>query len=193
MTGVKLRIDPLLKGLLLIMLFVCCNSRHTGLTDSAVFESLSSNEMPNSITIKALNLSEDMGIVSSKNDEIMVFIYSDSKNLLKGKHTFTATDSIQTFPLQFVPDSNVVYKLVLIEEDSDRSVAQLNEVVKNNLDSLQLFYNLRNYTKIRSVLSDDDILYISDVKNINAQTLIPIQGIHKVDKYHYLISFGIHD
>ncbi len=137
--------------------------------------------------INAINLSEDMNLLASGNDEIFVFLYSDtdSTSELKMMMEFTFSKSSKKDSVEIDFNIDDITTGVLIEEDSDRSINELEQIVAHHRDSLKTYYHKTQYKKIEKILGDDDVLYIGP---INKDTTI-IEGIHKVDRYKYLISF----
>lgn len=144
-------------------------------------------------TIEAINLSEDMSIVSSKNDEICFFIYQNTDSGFKQpsiyRHNaiYDKTHYIHSFRITQPSLKSVT--LVMIEEDSDRSIQVIDSIVANNLDSLKVFHIKEDYTNIRRILGDDDVLSMVELPEITTQTRYSIFGIHKMDKYEYAVTF----
>lgn len=143
--------------------------------------------------ITAINLSEDMSIISSKNDEIYYIIYqqNDSSKIPFSLYTFSTVfdqnHQIDSFSLDTLSVDNTT--LVMVEEDSERDIYTLDSIVKQNLDSLNTFFINEDYTKIRSILGDDDILSIKHFPTIDSTIQYQINHIHKMDKYEYSIHF----
>ena len=101
-----------------------------------------------SITLKALNLSEDMSRLSTKNDELNLLIYPIANDSIKPvisstRKTVYLSDSIQTV----IPFTEQVL-LVVIEEDHDVPFANISEMVRLNFDSLQNAFDQKDYNKI---------------------------------------------
>ena len=143
-------------------------------------------------TIEAVNLSEDMSVLSSQNDEIIVLFFnpSDSTDVpTRGQiaaNIFTKKSDHFSFEL----DSNLsdTFVSVMIEEDSDAVSERIDSLVRHNIDSLTSYFEKNDYTQIRTILGDDDVLDIRTITYTDSLTFT-IQGIHKMDKYKYHVSF----
>jgi hypothetical protein len=148
------------------------------------------------IKICAKNLSEDMSLLATQNDEIILLLFPHSsasvptKGLIVSK-IFTKDNNCYISKL----DSTTVgsLTLVLLEQDSDATLTVIDSVVRNNIDSLTAYYRKSDYTKIRSVLGDDDVLGIRNIWVGDSAFTTSIIGFHKMDKYEYSISFGRHE
>ena len=144
-------------------------------------------------TIEAINLSEDMSIVSSKNDEIFFFIYSNLDSTYHQESTFSYNGVFdhQHLKQSFQIDTNRITNatVVIIEEDSGRPASTIDSIVSKNIQSLTAYYLETDYTKTRQILGDDDILYIQHFDTIDSSTTFTLKQIHKMDKYEYNIKF----
>ncbi len=142
-------------------------------------------------SIEALNLSEDMSVTSSKNDEVYFFIYDDvSKSKLSTYRFNGVFDKDQTMhSFNIAAQALESVTLIVIEEDSDRPIRILDSLVGSNLDSLEVYFKTENYTDIRHILGDDDVLSIVRKKRIETGVGYSIIGIHKMDKYAYNVTF----
>lgn len=135
-----------------------------------------------SLKISALNLSEDMSKLSTKNDEIFVFLYdhTDTNKLnspiVSEKMIFDKMNL--THSVSFSQKDNLI--LFFIEEDSFRNTEQIEPVVRVYFKEIM---NDKSYENIRKYLGEDDLL---GVQFINSKTsTFTISGMSSLDKYKY--------
>lgn len=148
------------------------------------------------LTIQSTNLSEDMSSISSKNDEIQIFIYdySDTNHLgptiykqailFDSIHSnFTFSDVIQKpYPSQGI--------LFLMEEDSGRGLLETDSLLRKNFKEIIPLWNNHELVKLEKYLGDDDILGYKIIPRFNLDSIIniPINGILRADRYSYFIQ-----
>lgn len=151
-----------------------------------------------SIQIEAVNLSEDMSMVSSKNDELLLMLYQINDSATPGevvmikRSVFDANRRVQEFRLPLIhkiaSDSLMCF---LIEQDTDSPVEQLESAILVHFPSIIQAYQSRDYIALEKYLGDEDLL---GVKKIPTRSLGPIsirfRGVHKLDKYDYKVILG---
>jgi hypothetical protein len=172
--------------LLLSLLGSCTTKKNNG---NLVYPPLSSadNEQKGlfqtqTLFINALNLSEDMSVLSTKNDEIFVFIYdySDTNELeaplVSTKLLFDKNR--MNHNISYPKKNNLI--LFFIEEDSFRTSIQIEPVVRVYFKEL---IRSNSYNEVKKYLGEDDLL---GVKIINSNTsTFSISGMNSLDKYAY--------
>lgn len=176
--------------LVLIFLPFCTTTKNKELN---IFPPLSSADngqkelfQKQTLSITALNLSEDMSTLSTKNDEIFVFIYDYSDtNKLKSPLVSTKLifDKNNKNQIISIPKKETLI-LFFIEEDSFRTSIQIEPIVRVYFKEIM---NTNGYEEIRKYLGEDDLL---GTKIINKKTsAFSISGKSSLDKYEY--SFEI--
>ncbi|MEN8927351.1 MAG: hypothetical protein ABF242_07660 [Flavobacteriales bacterium] len=138
------------------------------------------------LSITGLNLSEDMSSLSTKNDEIFLFIYeySDTNKLtsplVTSKLVFNKKNLKQNVS---IPNKENLL-LFVIEEDSFSTTIQIEPVVRVYFKEIM---KADGYEEIRKYLGEDDLL---GTKIITSTTsAFTISGMCSLDKYEY--SFEI--
>ena len=137
---------------------------------------------PDSLKITALNLSEDMSRLSTKNDEVFVFIYDYSDtNELKAPLVSTKLifdkDNL-TYSI-FLPKTEKSI-LFFIEEDSFRNNEQIEPVVRVYFKEIR---KCNGYNELKKYLGEDDLL---GVKIFDSNTSsFSLSGTSSLDKYEY--------
>ncbi|WP_436514569.1 hypothetical protein [Ekhidna sp. To15] len=144
------------------------------------------------ITISSSNLSEDFGIASSKNDELLLLIYEfpNQPNEL----------SQPVFVKEFILDAtrmeskhewlyeSPIRDLIffLIERDSERTELQIDPVLRVYFKNIIDCSDRRDYLCIEKYLEDEDMIGYS---RFSIPSVHNLNGIYKLDKFNYTITF----
>lgn len=147
------------------------------------------------IHIQASNLTEDMSTLSSRNDEVLTFLYefSDTSRLAQPLLTefFVLDSARRTKDLKVVvaPDQNK-FLLFLIEIDTDRSPEQIEKIVRRSFNDIIRLFRKRDLLGLQHILDDDDLIGFRIVENIQHgnNLAFSFQGRYKLDKYSYRIE-----
>lgn len=149
------------------------------------------------LTIKAINLSEDMSRLSTKNDEILILLYELKDSLELDQFLFSKQlklDEKNRSKIVWFSTNKELSKsrliLFLIEQDSGTPMEQIDPVIRVHYRPIINAYKSGDYLEIEKYLGDEDVLGIKTICELNTET--PVQfsfnGIHKLDKYEYSIS-----
>lgn len=149
-----------------------------------------------SLKITAIDLSEDMNKISSKNDELLLLIYefSDSIEIL-GKpivaEKFILDTGKRNYDVPNIEFSKPSYIIFLIELDDERSIEQIDPVVRVYHKEIVSVFNSRNFLGLEKYLGDNECLgyhkyLVSDAKN--RMYSFEIKGRQTLDSYHYKIA-----
>lgn len=138
--------------------------------------------LSDTLTITALDLSEDMSRLSTKNDEVFLFIYdySDTNSLsaplVSVKHIFDKNNP--DFNLSIPRKDRLI--LFFIEEDSFRNIEQVEPVIRVYFKEIM---KATDYNQLMKFLGEDDLL---GVKIIDNQTKkFTLSGMNSLDKFNY--------
>lgn len=120
------------------------------------------------LEIVAKDLSEDVSVMSSQNDELLILIYE-----LSGE------DSILNAPVfvsQFILDTSGReekmdklsftknrYQIFLIELDDDRAVGQIDPVIRIYKNEILKHFKDKKYNLLQTYLGDNDLLGYSEL------------------------------
>ena len=142
--------------------------------------------------IEAINLSEDGSVLSTKDDEVIIFFYSmiDGRPielLFSKSQTFTKESPFFHVAINCV-EENGTYLLVLLEQDSDQSIEQYDEMIRQHLSQMKKDHIQKDYQSIEQYLGDDDIIAIQEIPNKSDQSY-EHHGSHRGDQYHYRSIF----
>ena len=148
-----------------------------------------------SVNVKILStdLSEDMSVVSSKNDEllILVFKFSDSLGQLS-KPSFIQEFvfderqmEMEGFWLTNRSDS-MAYLFFLLELDSKKTEVQISPVLRVHYKRVIECYNQRDYNCIQKFLGDEDVLGYG---YFTVPSKHELNGVYKLDRYTYRVEF----
>ncbi len=151
------------------------------------------------VTIEALDLSEDMSRISSKNDEIFLLIYQWEDSLELGPTNFHMStilsegQRLESVTKPFLVSESSAYFLILIERDSDRPLTQIDPIIRVHHKVIRDAFKTRDYKLVESYLGDEDVLGYSKVLFDEAGRTAPItfKGIHRLDTFEYLISIQL--
>lgn len=149
---------------------------------------------PDSIQLKieALNLSEDMSKLSTKNDELLILIYDQNDSAALGSPLFerqiTLDQSRRSVIWVLAKDKFVRDKLlfVLIEQDTNKPMVQIEALVRVNYQRLMKAHLTKDYSEIQRYLGDEDIIGIKKISKL--PIAFSFHGIHKMDMFEYKIN-----
>ena len=178
-------------------LAACSGTKHLTTTSTKVkeVELLATDSLY--LSIEAINLSEDMSRLSTKNDEILILIYElkDSLELdqfLYNKHL--KLDDKNRSKKVWLSTNRELSKsrliLFLIEQDSETPIEQIDPIIRVHYKQIINAYKSGNYLKIEKYLGDEDVLGIKTISKLDSETpaQFNFKGIHKLDKYEYSVS-----
>ncbi|MCR9250611.1 MAG: hypothetical protein NXI20_09305 [bacterium] len=140
--------------------------------------------------LQAINLSEDMTSLATGNDEILLsFLSTDSipRLIEKWYHIFESRNSY--FQFKFDKGSHDQVLCVFVEYDSDRSLDSVAYDLEINIDSALVAFDRRDYKLIEEIIGDEDILGYKMI-NIQRSDSVRVTGIHKFDKYEYMLRWS---
>ncbi|MEQ9167033.1 MAG: hypothetical protein RLO12_12315 [Fulvivirga sp.] len=151
-----------------------------------------------SIKISAINLSEDLSVISTKNDELLILIYElkdtaalSEPVLQKQFNVDKSNPSRLIYWNNFNQSAVKKYLLVLVERDSDVSTEQIEPVLRVHHKEINDAFRQKNYSEIEKYLGDEDILgfYEFSAKELSNNSFIKFKGTYKMDRYEYIIQF----
>ncbi len=158
-------------------------------------KAINSSEDTLTITVHAINLSEDMSTLSSKNDEVLLLIYSFDDTIKLNTpllNEYFVMDSInRKKEMSFFVSYNTHDLLLLLAElDTEREPDQVEKLIRKNFKEIMDCINKRDLIAIKKYIGDDDILGIRMIKKAEHTKGItfPFQGRFKLDKYLYKIE-----
>jgi len=150
------------------------------------------NDRISRITITASNLSEDISLLASKDDELLflVFNYIDyrpGENLVLQTFTFDTSDRSFSIDLdhKFAKGPKLI---ALIELDSSTSHKRISDLVQNHHLSLLHSFRLHDLEQIEEILDDDDLLGIKITDPMDR--VIKFSGTWRMDRYEYQITLS---
>ncbi len=196
-----------MKPLWLLVLFTallsaCAGTTTLSPTDSTISSQLAAKPLSDSITItiNALNLSEDMSkTLSTKNDELLIFIYENKEDgsldaplvyqtmLLDLKHrkkhfTWKKDSSLKGKDLLFI----------MLEQDYETPIEQLDPIIRVQHQHIIAAFKKRDYRSLRTYLGTEDFLGYKKLLNFSTDEpySFTITGVYKLDLYEYEITIG---
>jgi hypothetical protein len=154
-----------------------------------------SNNDSISVTINAINLSEDMSTLSSKNDEMLLLVYdfSDTSKLSSPllADYFVLDSATRKKQVQFssIEASHDVI-LVLAELDTDKAPEQVEKLIRKNFFLIMDCLDKKDLIALQKYIGDDDIIGIKVIKEVDRTKGIDFsfQGRYKLDKFLYKIE-----
>lgn len=156
---------------------------------------VSSNGPTYSITVEAVNLSEDMSTLSSRNDELIMLIYefSDSTKLTAPLFTeYFVLDSIHRVKEFRITISNSTQKVlfVLIEADTGKTPALIEKGFRARFREIINSFLQKDRAGLFKYLDDEDMMGFKVISNLNglSQESFSFQGRYKLDKFHYKVT-----
>lgn len=152
-------------------------------------------------SLQAINLSEDMNEVSTKEDEILLLVFLvDSKGALLQteqnwdfKHTFKKRQEVINLDLEIdLKDIDLYRKqllFLLVELDNEHFNTAINGIVKQAIEKESDLQKLNNL-QFDKLLKHDDLLDIQWIELNNVNTgLLKFSGLQLFDKFEYLLKY----
>ena len=152
-----------------------------------------------SVVVEALNLSEDMSRLSTKNDELLLLLYKMRPAETLDKYIWNkqfvldqSASKIQLSISKPLLETSSTYLLVLIEQDSETPLEQIDPIIRVHYNQLLKAYKNRNYREIEKFIGDEDILGIKTITYQAQGAAIELRftGMQRLDQYDYLLKIG---
>lgn len=188
-----------MKNILFSLLFFSIISCKTAQkTDNAALEKKREVSISDSLIliVTSSNLSEDMSTLSSNDDELILLIFSYADSTINNKASFSTSLVLNKSNLSDTINCNELKKwvgksliLFLLEMDSEKTIEQIEPLVRANHKKLIDSYYKRNYLEIEKCIGDDDLLGIKVMNNFKKNTLIEFSDIHRMDRFKYSLTF----
>lgn len=145
-------------------------------------------------TLKAIDLTEDVSRLSTKNDELIILTYAYDIAYLNPRLVFQdyfkmdSLNQIQKFmlPMDLMRYSKVVF--MLIELDSNKSLEETESIVTPKLEYIIDADKNREFKKIRKIIGDDDLIGVQEFSPTDLKRkgiLLNFAGMHLFDSYKY--------
>ena len=151
-----------------------------------------------SVSINALNLSEDMSRISTKNDALYLLVYTwkDSSDLSEPllHMSCVLTDSVRMEQRTKAWNASVAndFLLLLIERDSDRSLDQIDPVIRVHYSKILDGFRSRDYKLIKEYLGDEDLLGFTRFSFPESSEYHgEFKGVHRLDEFDYSIHLEL--
>lgn len=146
------------------------------------------------VVLEAVNLSEDMSTLSSKNDELLVLLYdyTDTTKISTPmlNEFFVLDSTVRTKTMTFVtPRGATSLLLFLIELDTDRTKQQVERIIRTHYAEIMALFTAKDLIALQKIIGDDDLMGFN-ILNVDAgkpNASFSIQGRYKLDKYLYRI------
>ena len=187
--------------ILWLSVFLACQSLRQSATTVSTVIAEESPALPHDsvqIHIQPQNLSEDLSLFSTKNDELLLLIYArEGENSLPEMifHRFFLADtSFQSTQFSLsttnTPDS-ATWVILLLEMDSDKSLEQIDPTIRIHFDEILSLSQQRDMPGLVRFLGKDDLLGMKEIRFADLSTTsiqFMMEGIQKMDKYAYLVQ-----
>jgi len=151
------------------------------------------------IEINGQNLSEDMNMFSSMDDEIIFQIYQlEDSSVLNNpivSETLLFDEKNRIHKVELVAtklNQEKRYLLLLIEYDTDKPAEQRNPIWRIYHQEINDLYQSGDRLAIGKYIGNDDLLGLKQLtgSTMLSGTTIEFKGFHNMDKYLYEISIN---
>jgi len=154
------------------------------------------NGLSYSLQIMANNLSEDMSRFSTKNDELLLLVYDYiegevlTKPLLAEYFVLDSLIRLRDFKFERLAKDDKNMLVFLLEVDSEKSVVEIESVVRQDYQILLDAYHAKDWKGIKKILGDDDVLGGKIISLDKSAAQFRFSGIQKMDRYMFLIELS---
>jgi hypothetical protein len=147
--------------------------------------------------VTAYNLSEDMSVLSTQNDEILIFVYELNENksnldkpLAVQSFTLTKEKNTKIFTTNRVVFLGKKLLFVLFEQDSENTINQIDNAFRTNYTQIINEFKSKNYSGLEELIGDDDLLGVRIINNFQCTGKIDFNfnRVYKLDRYDYRIE-----
>lgn len=146
------------------------------------------------IKISSENLSEDYSSLSTKNDELFLFVFqkSDIQYSEVFSHEFIFDSTLKTISYTTVTTnfSDSLY-FFIIEIDSKTPLEDIKEKISSNPNSIILANLNLDIRKIRKLLNDEDVISARKFKLEQTKFSFIETNFNLLDKFEYFIEISI--
>ena len=186
---------------ILVLFFISCGTTKTVEMVSNTSPETSITKDSVSVVVEALNLSEDMSRLSTKNDELLLLLYEKGTATTLDKYIWSkqfvldqSSSKIQLSISKPLLETSSTYLLVLIEQDSETPLEQIDPIVRVHYNQLLKASKNRDYKEIEKFIGDEDILGIKTITYQAQGAAIELRftGMQRLDQYDYLLKIGTH-
>ncbi len=136
-----------------------------------------------------------MSTLSSKNDEVLVLLYSFDDTLKLREpilSEYFVLDSANRKKTMIIPtpDRSSDALFVLAELDTERSHDQVEKLIRKNFKAIMSCLEKRDLVTLKQFIGDDDIIGIRTIRpnNLSNGIAFSFQGRYKLDKFLYRIE-----
>ena len=149
------------------------------------------------VEVEAINLTEDVSRLSTKDDEILVLVYGlddstqISEPLIVGYTVMKADNRFHRFegkaPTNWKNNGAVV--VFMVEIDTDKTPSQIEAVFRVYQKEIIKAYKSGDRETLNKYLGDDDIVGIDVTHNMQlGRKSFEFKGVHKLDEFHYKLT-----
>ncbi|GEM_PF-6460123 len=188
--------------LLIVVLINACAGTSLPVHDNPQVSQFSKSSPSDSltITIEALNLSEDLSkILSTKNDELLILVYENqtegnlSTPLLIQELLLDIDNPKKSF--HWKKDRSLSGKdllFVLLEQDYETPVEQLDPIFRVQHQHIIAAFKKRDYQTLKTYLGTEDLLGYKVLQGFSLQESLTftVKGVYKLDLYEYNITIS---
>ena len=142
------------------------------------------------IQITAANLSEDMSLFSTMNDEVMIFVYQQEDSLLNAPlvaKEFVLVESNRSCKVSLpTPQKDIL--LFIVERDDDVTLHQVDPIIRVHYQEIIEKYKANDRQGLEAFLGDEDLLGFKVIKPVTEDLSFTFEGFYKLDRYKYDVS-----
>lgn len=199
-----MKINSLIQAVIVFFSLALCLASCKGAnTNSSTFATVvDKTVLPDSflLSVKALDLTEDLNALSSKNDEVLVLAYSIHDSLKRAtllhRESFVLTGQDNVRLVRWLYQKNLTgeyLSILLIERDTDQSESDIEQLVRNNYFKLVVLFRAKGNYGIETIIDDNDFIGIRTFDQLykEREDKFEFKGIYKLDKYDYKLSLYI--
>jgi hypothetical protein len=148
-------------------------------------------------TLIAFDLTEDVSLVSTKNDELVLLVYCDTPDkeypdlIYQDYFVIDSLKSTKEFVLYDSLIRNPILTFVLIEIDTRKTLSQIEPVVRLNLSAISKAMKTGDSKVLLNLLGDDDLIGMERIQAFDLKDkskLIYFKGIHIFDSFNYRLE-----
>lgn len=164
------------------------------LTLSASFSLLAQTDSTTcTLTVKAIDLSENMSRLSTKDDEVIFLLYKKT-NAAETLHApvylteFVLDSARKEKSLANIRLQNSTYLVFILERDDERTLEQIDPIFRVYYLEIAKLYAKKDWLGLEKYMGDSDLLGYAEVSLSGSESEIEFKARQNMDSYHYKLS-----
>jgi len=147
------------------------------------------------ISLKAIDLSENMSRLSTKDDEVILLLYKKTNSeetlhapVCQTEFVLDSTRKEKTLTNLTLQNSN--YLIFILERDDERTIEQIDPIFRVYYQEIAKLYAKKDWLGLEKYMGDSDLLGYVEFSLSKSESEIEFKGRQNMDSYHYKLTIN---